>query len=298
MLNLGLGVLVKKEESSQVLSYEYLDTVMMYNEACEELTIVCDQFDQVCTAYENLVAISDVIKEHGVTPALESLVGENFVGGFSLESAEEAKEGAWEKIKAFIVRIWEAIKNFFDNFWTMIVGQSNRLQSFVEKAKSGKYKLEGKDFHGVKFGGVDLSNYIAKLDMNTTELKIESGNMNFGENVSAAADYALKLRSSIDKAASKKGEIKQQVDNAIKDAKSANSGDKEKLEELKKQAVRAQTVRTRAAKALASSASQFLANNKLVGKGDDKPAEGKPAEGDAKPAENAEAGKKDEGKTE
>lgn len=306
MLNLGLGALVKKEEPAQVLSYEYLDTVMMYNEACEELTIVCDQFDQVCTAYENLIAISDVIKEHGVTPALEALVGENFPGGLTVEASMEAAEGAMGKIKEFLVRVWEAIKNFFLRFFQGSNGLRARLQKFVKLAEeAGADKVSCNEFKGVKFDFID------KLAVTPAELDAAAGEFMAGKSAediegelspkgSEAINYAKKLSVALGQMENNKDKFVAICDQMVKTVRTTDLTPEESAnaskepgglvsaaaEKAKKKAQAAKKIVDLAFKGLHRSAAGFLSHAKIEGGKKD----------DAKTAENAEAGKEGEGK--
>ena len=244
MLNLGLGVLVKKEPQAEVLSYEYLDTVMMYNEACEELTIVCDQFEQVCTAYENLVAISDVIKEHGVTPALEALVGENFVGGFSLEAADDAKEGAWEKIKNFIKTVWQAIKNFFLKFFSTTDGMRKRLIAFKEKANAEGATVNVDKFTGIKaetLGNYSIS-FASGADLKLSDQDIKKygdqiGEVEIGSDKAKAVAYADNLSKILSDFSKRKDAYLQVADAQIAAAEKLE-GDKKEEEVAKAKAAK------------------------------------------------------------
>ena len=294
MLNLGLGALVKKEEpQAEILSYEYLDTVMMYNEACEELTIVCDQFDQVCTAYENLVAISDVIKEHGVTPALEALVGENFVGGFSLEQAEEAKKGAWEKIKEFIKSVWQAIKNFFLKFFSTTDGMRKRLIAFKEKANAEGATVNVDKFTGIKsetLGNYSI-NFASGADLKLDDQSIKKygeqiGDVELGTDKGKAVAYADNLSKILSDFSKRKEEYLKYADGKIANAEKLE--DEAKREEEVATAKAAKELIGKTFKAVYSSAAGFLSHAKVNG--------GKDAKKDD--AENAEAGKNNEGKTE
>lgn len=305
MLNLGLGALVKKEEpQAEILSYEYLDTVMMYNEACEELTIVCDQFDQICTAYENLIAISDVIKEHGVTPALEALVGENFAGGLTLEASMEAEAGAWEKIKEFLVRVWEAIKNFFARFFTSTFGLNARLEKRVAELKAAK-EIVANPFNGIDVisngASVDVAQVMTSISEATGAKQDDPdvGKPEFKEqklNKESAVKYGENLVTMLKKAANAKANLSKTLDDKIAKAKAANENSKEEVEKLKAEAKAAKELLIPWAKAMHTSAAGFLshvhAGKDAAKKDDAKPAEG----GEAKPAENAEAGKEGEGK--
>ena len=297
MLNLGLGALVKKEEEvrEEVLSYEYLDTVMMYNEACEELTIVCDQFDQICVAYENLLAISEVIREHGVTPALEALVGGNFVGGFSLEASEEAKEGAWEKIKSFIKTIWQAIKNFFLKFFSTTDGMRKRLIAFKEKANKEGATVNVDTFTGIKaetLGNYSI-NFASGADLKLSDADIKKygdqiGEVVIGTDKAKAIAYADNLQKILSDFSKRKEEYLKFADGQIAAAEKLEDEAKRTEEVAKAKAAKELIGKT--FKAVYSSAAGFLSHAKVDGGKDEAKKD------DAKPAENAEAGKEGEGK--
>lgn len=311
MLNLGLGVLVdqkKNDKEVDVLSYEYLDTIMMYNEACEELAIVCDQFEQVCVAYENLIAINDVIKEHGVTPALEALVGSNFPGGFTAEASMEAAEGAMGKIKEFLVKVWEAIKNFFARFFTSTFGLNARLEKRVAELKGAK-EIVANPFNGIDVisngASVDVAQVMTSISEATGAKQGDPdvAKPEFKEqklNKESAIKYGENLVTMLKKAANAKANLSKTLDDKIAKAKAAKEDAKEEVDKLKAEAKAAKDLLIPWAKAMHTSAAGFLSHVHAGKEADkkDEPAAGEPKNDETKPAENAEAGKAGEGKTE
>jgi uncharacterized protein (DUF1499 family) len=133
--NLGLEALADHSEfdtTGDVLSYEFLDTVMQFNDEAAEAVVIADGITSLCGAYENLTAICDVLREHGNTPALEALVGGNFREGFSLEAAEAAKEGLWSRFVKWLKTLWAKIKAFFAKFF---VSAKKMRTALLQRAK-------------------------------------------------------------------------------------------------------------------------------------------------------------------
>ena len=281
MLNLGLGALVKQEASAEELSYDYLDTVMLYNEACEELTIVCDQFDQICVAYENLIAISEVIREHGVTPALESLVGGNFANGLTLEASMEAEKGALEKIKDFLVKVWEAIKNFFTRFFTSTFGLNARLENRIKELEAAKeiviHSFKGLDVIGdgqsvdvakVFYGGISEATGALQENPDVSEPELKEQNLTKDN----AVKYGKTLLALLKKAANAKSNLEKTLDDNIKKAKELKEDSKEAVETLKKEAKAAREIIVPWAKAMHTTAAGYL-THVHAGKDEAKPAD-------------------------
>lgn len=151
VMNLGLEALGIQNENTEVLSYEYLDAVIEYSDACDEMNIVFDQFDTVLRAAQNLEAVKDVIAAQGVTPALEALVGGNFKNGLSLEAIEASMEAADGAIVGFIKKIWSAIKQFLLKFFSSTKGMRERLQNFRKELRDNpSYTVSGTEFKGLK----------------------------------------------------------------------------------------------------------------------------------------------------
>lgn len=118
--SLGLEALAEKPElemTGDILSYEYLDTVIQFHDEAAEAVVIADGIGALCSTFENLGAVCDVLKEHGNTPALEALVGGNFREGFSLENAEKAQDGLWARFVKWLKSLWAKIKAFFAKFF-------------------------------------------------------------------------------------------------------------------------------------------------------------------------------------
>lgn len=272
-LNLGLECLAPKaEQNANVLSYEYLDAVFEYSASCEELTVVCDQFDTLLRAAQNLQAVSDVIKEQGVTPALEALIGENFKSGLSAEAVTASLESVGEKIKEFCIKVWQAIKEFFLKFFTSTKGMRERLVKFEAAAKEAGAELNAREFIGVKpeslktvstpelekgFSEADIKNYGDPIDKIT-----------FGSAADAAA-YAHNLYQILTDYAKRKDAYLKICDSQIELAKKNADAAASKDEIAKAKA--AKDLINKTFKAVYSSAAAFLAHNSI--KSAEKPAE-------------------------
>lgn len=142
--NLGLEALAdngKVEVTTDVLSYEFLDTVMQFNAEASEAVVIADGIGSLCSAYENLGAICDVLAEHGNSPALEALVGGNFREGFSIEAASNAKEGLWARFVKWLKTLWAKIKAFFAKFFTSSKAMRTKLRERVQEIKSNGNKI-------------------------------------------------------------------------------------------------------------------------------------------------------------
>ena len=136
--NLGLEALAEPqaEMTGEVLSYEFLDTVMQFNDEAAEAVVIADGISALCGAYENLGAICDVLQAHGNSPALEALVGGNFREGFSMEAAKEAKDGLWARFVKWLKTLWAKIKAFFAKFFTSSKDMRTKLRARVQEIKN------------------------------------------------------------------------------------------------------------------------------------------------------------------
>jgi len=201
VLNLGLECLKSEAApaSENVLSYEYLDAVFEYNAACEEVTVVFDQFESLLRAADNLQAVADVIAEQGVTPALEALVGENFIGGVSAASVEAASDSVWGKIGDFFVKIWQAIKQFFLRYFSTTKGMRERLQKFHEAARETGATVDSRDFTGLK------------LEVITTMTSKVSIIKEFGRNAKGQFETTKKLDRTQEQKAAKAADVEKKL---------------------------------------------------------------------------------------
>lgn len=286
VMNLGLEALGIQSEK-QVLSYEYLDAVIEYSDACDEMNIVFDQFDTVLRAAQNLEAVRDVIASQGITPALEALVGGNFKDGFSAEAVEASLEAAGEALKNFFVKIWQAIKTFFTKLFVSAKGMVERLDAWLEKAKTAK----AEDFDGREFKGYSKSmllqggfkNYVAKLGANFKEGDLPKSNSSFDLGAvtldfESAKTYAKALSEGMKAVIAKRDEILKTVNEKINAAQAA-----EKEEDKAAQTEEAKSAKTVVKKVygtMQTVAAGFLSHN-IIGGGKSKKAA--PAEGEQKP---------------
>lgn len=131
-INLGFESLGIRSDRSGDLSYEYLDSLIQFNNAATEVLDLCHELSGVVRTYSQLDAITKTIKKYGVTQSLEALYGENFSGAASMEAeAEEAKKGLGQKIKEIINMILNKIKEF----WRWITDSGERAVRAMQKAE-------------------------------------------------------------------------------------------------------------------------------------------------------------------
>lgn len=139
--NLGLEALAEQpvvEMTGDILSYEYLDTVMQFNDEANEAVVIADGIGSIAGAMENLSAICDVLASHGNSPALEALVGNNFKEGFSLETASAAKEGLWARFVKWLKTLWAKIKAFFAKFFASSKAMRTKLRERIQAIKNAE----------------------------------------------------------------------------------------------------------------------------------------------------------------
>lgn len=131
-INLGFESLGIRGDRSGDLSYEYLDSLIQFNNAATEVLDLCHELGGVVRTYSQLDAITKTIKKYGVTQSLEALYGENFSGAASMEAeAEEAKKGLGQKIREIINLILNKIKEF----WRWITDSGERAVRAMQKAE-------------------------------------------------------------------------------------------------------------------------------------------------------------------
>lgn len=288
VMNLGLEALGIKEEKPEVLSYEYLDAVIEYSDACDEMNIVFDQFDTVLRAAQNLEAVKDVIAAQGVTPALEALVGGNFKDGLSLEAIEASMEAADGAIVGFIKKIWAAIKQFFLKLFSTVKGMRERLEKFAGEAKAADAEVTCMKFNGIKpemlanvsklldackqgFVGNAQIESMQKLGEITAEVELAGKE--------AAIKYAADLGKLLNDMEANKATILKNCDVA------ADAVQKKLIEKATDEERKAATEEAKAAKEMVnklfksvmSTAAAFLSHTKVGKKVAEKPAEGEGA---------------------
>ena len=290
VMNLGLEAIGIRNEKSEVLSYEYLDAVIEYSDACDELNVVFDQFDTILRAAQNLEAVRDVIVSQGVTPALEALVGGNFKDGLSQEAVEASMEAAGEAIKNFFVKIWQAIKNFFMKMFVTSKGMVKRLDDWLAAAKTAKAEdFTGRDFTGFGLGQQmqGFKTYVTKLE-NLEEGELASFDGNFDlQTVTLTFDkakvYAQDIRNGFESVMKAKDKVIAAVDAKIKEASSSSGSEEDKKDKINA-AKAVQKLINKVFKGAFTSGSGFLSHNTL---GKQKKAAA-PAEGEKKPEDTQE----------
>ncbi|MBR1988745.1 MAG: hypothetical protein IKA36_06900 [Clostridia bacterium] len=137
--DLGLEALADQQElevTGDILSYEYLDTVMQFNDEAAEAVVIADGIGAIASAMENLGAICEVLADHGNSPALEALVGSNFREGFSLEAAGNAKEGLWARFVKWLKTLWAKIKAFFAKFFSSSKAMRTKIRERIQAIKN------------------------------------------------------------------------------------------------------------------------------------------------------------------
>lgn len=279
VMNLGLEALgIKKEQDQQVLSYEYLDAIIEYSDACDEMNIVFDQFESVLRAAQNLEAVKDVIAAQGVTPALEALVGGNFKDGLSLESIEASMEAADGAIVGFIKKIWAAIKQFFLKLFSSVKGMRERLEKFAAAAKAEDAEVTCMKFNGIK------PEILAKFKLAGDMRKELTDAQKLGEVVvevelggkEAALSYAANLGKLLNDIEANKEKYLKECDVMADDVqkKLAENATEEERKAATEEAKAAKDLVNKLFKAVFSSAAAFLSHTKVGKKAAEKPAEG------------------------
>ena len=288
VMNLGLEALGIKEEKPEVLSYEYLDAVIEYSDACDEMNIVFDQFDTVLRAAQNLEAVKDVIAAQGVTPALEALVGGNFKDGLSLEAIEASMEAADGAIVGFIKKIWAAIKQFFLKLFSTVKGMRERLEKFAGEAKASDAEVTCMKFNGIKpemlanvsklldackqgFVGNAQIESMQKLGEITAEVELSGKE--------AAIKYAADLGKLLNDMEANKATILKNCDVAADEVqkKLAAKATDEERKAATEEAKAAKEMVNKLFKSVMSTAAAFLSHTKVGKKAAEKPAEGEGA---------------------
>ena len=144
-INLGFENLGMAPKASGELSYEYLDSLIQFNQAASDVLDLCHELTATVRTYDNVNAISKCIKKYGVTRSLEALYGENFSSAASMEAEnEEAKKGLGQKVKEIINWIVNKLKEF----WRWMTDSGERAMRALQKAKfTGKFEYK-RDFEG------------------------------------------------------------------------------------------------------------------------------------------------------
>lgn len=157
-INLGFESLGIRSDRSGDLSYEYLDSLIQFNNAATEVLDLCHELSGVVRTYSQLDAITKTIKKYGVTQSLEALYGENFSGAASMEAeAEEAKQGLWGKLKKILEDLW----NKLTSFWKWLTDSNERALRAIDKLQFTKEFLWEREAGSNKKETVDSNNFTA-----------------------------------------------------------------------------------------------------------------------------------------
>ena len=285
-INLGLEALVPATPHSEpTLSYEYLDAVIEYAAASDELTMVFDQFEDILVAVENLAAIHESIVDNGVTPALEALIGGNFANGLSLEAVEASMEAADNASAGFWAKLWAAIKQFFIKLFATTKGMNNRVGDFLTAAKAADAEVTCMPFKGIKpellarvgelldsckngFVGNKQIKDVQTLGDPIAEVELADKD--------AAIAYAAGLVKLLTNIESNKAVILKNCDIAVDEVqkKLQENASKEEQAAAKEEAKAAKEMVNKIFKSVMSSAAAFLSHTKVGKKQAEKPAEG------------------------
>ncbi len=290
-LNLSLeALLVTDIDDASVINEDFVDAIYMYNQSSENLTAAFATLDALCGVYEQLQSITDVLKEHPTSPGMEALLGGNFVGGLSLEAAEEAVVKTENKVKTFFVKVWQAIKEFFISLFSSIGGLSKRLSAWntaASNAKADQFDLRA--FTGLSDADMNVAAGMVVMPSNADENGIEKYEklkmIELTLTSSSVKGYVAALNKAISALASNKASILKTCDDAIKSAKAVTNEDQKKKEMTNAKAAKAWT--KGCIKNLCSTAAAFLAHNKIKGYKAEKPAE-EPKKDETPKEENAE----------
>ena len=138
MLNIGLESIQPKVSTEAEMSIEELidfaTAVGMYS---DEINQDFKVLDQHILAVENLISVLNNLKEHGVTPALESLVGDQIE--LSETSLENFITEGIKKVIEFIKGIIKKIKEFFtgsDNVEKIAKDTKDTVESIAKEEGS------------------------------------------------------------------------------------------------------------------------------------------------------------------
>lgn len=207
-INLGFESLGIRSDRSGDLSYEYLDSLIQFNNAATEVLDLCHELSGVVRTYSQLDAITKTIKKHGVTQSLEALYGENFSGAASMEAeAEEAKKGLGQKLKAII----ESLLKRISEFWKWLTDSGERAARALNKLQYTK-DFEWTDENGNKYT-VDKSKFESLK--NEFKTKLETAR----KAVSDAKDLLNKRKGDVAINQELVDEAQEKVVNATKTAK-------------------------------------------------------------------------------
>ena len=229
-INLGFENLGMAPKASGELSYEYLDSLIQFNQAASDVLDLCHELTATVRTYDNVNAISKCIKKYGVTRSLEALYGENFSSAASMEAEnEEAKKGLGQKIKQILKDLWAKVTNFFK--W--LFNQKERTASALNSLKfKGPFEIKGESVIDGKI--TDEGKFTAALnklkqavnELGKTKSQLED---QLKEAQNAATDeYIQQLRDAIKKAVEDDRNVIRVANSFIAAAKRAGGADKSK----------------------------------------------------------------------
>lgn len=236
-INLGFESLGMTKASGE-LSYEYLDSLIQFNQSASDVLDLCHELTATVRTYDNVNAISKCIKKYGVTRSLEALYGENFSSAASMEAEnEEAKKGLVEKIKKIIQDLWVKVKNFFKWLFDQKERTSSALNKLTFKGpfefkggmvelKSGPKQVEKSITDEAKFNAVVLILKEAMGNLGSKKSQLESNLKDVKD--SASQDTINDLRNNIASAVKEDKNTISVVNAFIAAAKRAGGADKSK----------------------------------------------------------------------
>ena len=210
-INLGFESLGIRSDRSGDLSYEYLDSLIQFNNAATEVLDLCHELSGVVRTYSQLDAITKTIKKYGVTQSLEALYGENFSGAASMEAeAEEAKQGLWGKLKKILEDLW----NKLTSFWKWLTDSNERALRAIDKLQfTNEFSWEEKA--GAEKTPITSSNFTA------TKTALKDALEKAIEAVNKAKETLNKLKKDKSINAQSVENAQQEVNKATSDAKIA-----------------------------------------------------------------------------
>lgn len=210
-INLGFESLGIRSDRSGDLSYEYLDSLIQFNNAATEVLDLCHELSGVVRTYSQLDAITKTIKKYGVTQSLEALYGENFSGAASMEAeAEEAKQGLWGKLKKILEDLWNRLMNF----WKWLTDSNERALRAIDKLQFTK-DFSWQEEAGSEKTSITSSNFTAIKTALKDKLKTAI------EAVNKAKETLNKLKKDKSINAQSVENAQQEVNKATSDAKIA-----------------------------------------------------------------------------
>lgn len=148
VLNLGFEALSAPiaTNGSGDFSFELVDATIRCNAAEEALQELIFEGDKLMVAYDNILSIKASIVKHGVTPALEALVGDSFGGHVSMEGLGATAKKWWDAIVRWFVKAYEYVKRFFvelanrNQHWTRVLAEE--IRKFDDKNVNDTKMLE------------------------------------------------------------------------------------------------------------------------------------------------------------